>query len=200
MKMLEVQRRFPVKTIRGMVVILFLLAGGRTAMAQGAKPAEHFTTASVLDKGVSSVESEFVPAAEAMPEDKYSFAPTNGEFKGVRTFGQQVKHVAAVNYMLGAAILGEKPPVELGGESGPDAIKSKAEIVKFLKESFAYFHKAVGSINEANLLSPIKNPFEEGMVTRLAMATLNVGHCFDHYGQMVEYLRMNSIVPPASRQ
>ena len=73
-----------------------------------------------------------------MPEDKYSFAPTNGEFKGVRTFAQQVKHVAAVNYMIGAAILVEKPPVELGGENGPDSIASKADIMKFLKDSFAY--------------------------------------------------------------
>ena len=80
------------------------------------------------------------------------------------------------------------------------SIKSKAEIVKFLNESFAYFHKAVAGINEGNLLSPVKNPFGDDMVTRLALATLNVGHCFDHYGQMVEYLRMNSIIPPASRQ
>ena len=188
------------KKITGVLVVLLLLAGSRFALGQESKPAEHRTVAQVLDQSVTGVEKEFVPAAEAMPEDKYSFAPTNGEFKGVRTFAQQVKHVAAVNYILGASILGEKPPVEVGGESGPDAIKSKAEIVKYLNESFAYFHKAVGSIKEGNLLSPVKNPFGEGMVTRLWLATLNVGHCFDHYGQMVEYLRMNGIVPPASRQ
>ncbi len=188
------------KPIRAVLVVLLLLAGSRIVLAQDAKSAEHRTTAQVLDQSVTTVENEFVPAAEAMPEDKYSFAPTSGEFKGVRTFGQQVKHVAAVNYLLGATILGEKPPVELGGESGPDAVKSKADIVKFLKDSFAYFHKAVTSINDANLLSPVKNPFGEGTVTRLGVATLNVGHCFDHYGQMAEYLRMNSIVPPASRQ
>jgi hypothetical protein len=110
-----------------------------------------------------------------------------------------VKHVAAVNYMVGAAILEEKPPIDLGGENGPDSVKTKADIVKFLKDSFAYVHKAVGTINDGNLLSPIKSPFGEGMTTRLGMATLIVGHCFDHYGQMVEYLRMNSIIPPASR-
>lgn len=188
------------KELKGVLVVLLLLAGSRFALAQDAKPAEPRTSAQVLDQSVTGVETEFVPAAEAMPEDKYSFAPTNGEFKGVRTFAQQVKHVAAVNYILGAAIFGEKPPVELGGESGPDSIKTKADIVKFLKESFAYFHKAVGSITEGNLLNPVKNPFGEAMVTRLWLATLNVGHCFDHYGQMVEYLRMNGIVPPASRQ
>jgi hypothetical protein len=152
-----------------------------------------------LDRGVTGVESEFVSAADAMPEDKYSFAPANGEFKGVRTFAQQVKHVAAVNYLVGAAILQEKPPIELGGENGPDSVKTKADIVKFLKDSFTYVHKSVNSINDTNLLTPIKSPFGENMVTRLGMATLIVGHGFDHYGQMVEYLRMNSIVPPASR-
>src|SRR5271168_3949573 len=100
------------------------------------------TVTSVLNMLYGVVEQEVVSAAEAMPEDKYSFAPSNGEFKGVRTFAQQVKHVAAVNYMLGAAILGEKPPVELGGENGPDAIVSKADAMKFLKDSFAYTHKA----------------------------------------------------------
>ena len=134
-----------------------------------------------------------------MPEDKYSFAPTAGEFKGVRTFAQQVKHIAAVNYMIGASILVEKPPVELGGENGPDSIASKADIIKFLKDSFTYLHKAVASVNENNLTDPIKSPFGQGKTTRLGMSTLAVGHCFDHYGQMVEYLRMNGIIPPASR-
>ena len=184
---------------KGLLTFLLLLTASGRALAQDAKPAEHHSIAQVLDHGIGGVESEFVPAAEAMPEDKYSFAPVSGEFKGVRTFAQQVKHVAAVNYLVGAAILEEKPPIELGGENGPDSVKTKADIVKFLKDSFAYVHKAAGSINEGNLLKPIKSPFGEGMVTRLGMATLIVGHCFDHYGQMVEYLRMNSIVPPASR-
>jgi hypothetical protein len=183
------------------VVAGFVLLGCSfgVALGQNAKT-EHLSVTEVLNHSVSGVEDEFVSAAEAMPEDKYSFAPTSGEFKGVRTFAEQVKHVAAVNYLVGATILGEKPPVELGGESGPASVKSKAEIVKFLKDSFAYVHKAVGSINEGNLVSPIKSPFGGGTTTRLAMATLVVGHCFDHYGQMAEYLRMNGIVPPASRR
>ncbi len=183
------------------VLCAFLLvaAGGGLAAGQGIKPPERHTVAQVMDKSIAGVESEFVPAAEAMPEDKYSFAPTNGEFKGVRTFAQQIKHVAAVNYIVGSAILGEKPPVVLKGEDGPESVKSKAEIVQFLKDSFAYAHKAAASINESNQVTPIKSPFGQGMATRLGLATLIVGHCFDHYGQVVEYLRMNSIVPPASR-
>lgn len=182
----------------GLIAGLLLLACNG-ALGQNAKTTEHLSIAQALSHSVTGVENEFVPAAEAMPENKYSFAPVNGEFKGVRNFAEQVKHVAAVNYLVGAAILQEKPPVELGGESGPDSVKSKAEILKFLKDSFTYVHKAVGTLNGSNLVNPIKSPFGEGTTTRLGMATLIVGHCFDHYGQIVEYLRMNNIVPPASR-
>jgi DinB superfamily len=182
-------------------LVLPVLLFASICVAQASKPADQpRSIPQVLDRALSGVEKEFVSAAEAMPDDKYEFVPTNGEFKGVRNFAQQVKHVAAVNYMVGAAILGEKAPVDTGGENGPDAIKSKADIVKFLKDSFAYMHKAVASVSEQNAVASIKSPFGEGTATRLGMSTLIVGHCFDHYGQMVEYLRMNGIVPPASRQ
>jgi len=180
-------------------VCMLLLVCCALVSAQADKPAEHRTVNQILDATLKNVEGEFVSAADAMPEDKYSFAPTNGEFKGVRNFGQQVKHVAAVNYMVGAAILGEKPPVELGGENGPDSVKSKADITKFAKDSFAYAHKAVGTINDSNATGTIKSPFGEGDVTRLGMGMVFAWHSMDHYGQMVEYLRMNGIIPPASR-
>ena len=185
------------KTIAGRLLGAAFLVCGSLALAQAAKPAE--TAGGAVDHYVRVVEHEFVPAADAMPEDKYSFAPTAGEFKGVRTFGQQVKHVAAVNYIIAAAILQEKPPVDVGGENGPDAVKSKAEIVSYLKDSFAYVHKAVQSLNEKNAMQTVKNPFGESTVTLVEVSTWIPGHCFDHYGQMVEYLRMNGIIPPASR-
>ena len=183
------------------VLPMLLLLTGMVA-AQQAKPAEKpRTMANVLDAQLRGVEGEFVPAADAMPEDKYGYAPTNGEFKGVRTFAEQVRHVATVNYVIGAAMLGEKSPADVEGpnENGPASIKTKADIMKRLKESFDYLHKAYMEINEQNALAPIKSPFGSGTTTRLAMATLEVGHCFDHYGQMVEYLRSNGIIPPASR-
>jgi len=167
-------------------------------MAQAADE-KKATMTSVLDGTVKTIEGELVPAVEAMPEDKFGFTPTSGEFKGVRTFGQQAKHVAAVNYIVAATILGEKAPIDTGGEKGPDSITSKADIVKFLKDSFVYAHKAVGSINEGNAVAPIKNPFGERTTTRLGMGTVFASHGFDHYGQMVVYLRSNGIVPPASR-
>lgn len=187
------------KTTKHVLVGLFLMACCALATAQMKSDAKQ-SVGQVLDNTVKNTEGEFVSAAEAMPEDKYSFAPTNGEFKGVRTFAQQVKHVAAVNYLIGGVILGEKPPVETGGENGPDSVKTKADIVKFLKDSFAYAHKAAMAVNEQNMLEPIKNPFGKDSTTRLAMASVFGWHSFDHYGQMVEYLRMNGIVPPASRK
>src|SRR5581483_6162201 len=110
-----------------------------------------------------------------------------------------VKHVAAVNFLVASSILDEKPPMELGGENGPDSVKTKEEIMKFLRDSFAFAHRAMTSVNAENVVGSINSPFGEGKTTRLGMATLIVGHCFDHYGQMVEYLRSNGIIPPASR-
>jgi uncharacterized damage-inducible protein DinB len=168
-------------------------------IAQENKKDEHRTVTQVLDRSVSNMEHEFVSASEAMPEDKFGFVPTNGEFKGARTFGEQIKHVAAVNYIFGAAILSEKVPVDVGDESGPASVKTKVEVINYLKNSFIYVHKAIATINEKNLVEPLKSPFGEGSVTRLGLATSVTAHGFDHYGQMVEYLRMNGIVPPASR-
>ena len=178
---------------------LFLLGCGVTAGAQDAKPAAAPMVPDVFNSYVGNAEHEFVSAAEAMPEDKYSFAPSNGEFKGVRTFAEEVKHVGAVNYLFGAVILQEKSPVDVNEEKGPDSVKTKADILKYLNDSFAYLQRALGTVTQANLVDPIKNPFGQGTSTRLRFALLAAGHPWDHYGQMVEYLRMNGIVPPASR-
>ena len=173
----------------------------KPAAAPAPKPAAEPTVGAALDGTFQWVPGQFIPAAEAMPEDKYDWAPTQGEFKGVKTFAQQVKHVAAINYFLGAAILGEKSPVEVGNpEMGPDNLKTKAEIVAFLKGSFEYASKAIKSITPQNGTKPVKNPFGEGNLTRLGLSTLLAFHGMDHYGQMVIYLRANGIIPPASRK
>lgn len=185
-------------TLKVAVCGFLLLSIAASAQATKAKVEKRSVT-EILDHTVSNLESEFVPAAEAMPEDKFGFAPTNGEFKNVRTFAQQIKHVAAVNYELGAALLEQKPPVDIGDESGPSSITSKADIIKYLKDSFAYVHKAIATINDANLVGTVRSPFGEGWVSRLGLASAVSSHGYDHYGQMVVYLRMNGIVPPASR-
>jgi hypothetical protein len=188
-----------------MAILILAMGAGAvpvTTYAQAAaqpKPDEKPTFAQVLDRNFSNVEKEVVGAADAMPEDKFNFAPTQGEFKGVRTFAVEVKHIAVANYALGSAILGEKPPLDLKGENGPDNITSKADIMKFLKDSFAYGHKATNSVTEANVLEKVPSPFGPNKVTRLSLAIGMISHPQDHYGQMVEYLRMNGIIPPASR-
>jgi len=187
-----------------MVTAILVLALGTVgssvaASAQG-KMDQKVTVAAVYDRTLSNTEREVVSGAEAMPDDKFNFAPTQGEFKGVRTFAQQVKHVAAVNYMLGGAILGEKPPVELGGENGPDSMTSKADAVKFLKASFEYLHKALNTLDASNLLTQVQSPFGSNKVSKLGLTNIALSHPMDHYGQMAVYLRMNGIVPPASRQ
>ena len=158
------------------------------------------TLAQIYDQNLAGVEGEFVPLAEAMPAGHYNFAPTGAKFEDVRNFGQQVKHVATVNYMIGAALLQQKPPVDLGaGENGPESITTKEQTVAFLKESFAYLHKAMLSLTAANQRELVQSPFGKKQSPRAAIALIAAAHCFDHYGQMVVYARMNGIVPPASR-
>ena len=154
----------------------------------------------ILDGQIKSVESETVSLAEAMPADKYNFAPTTGEFKNARTFSQQMSHIAAVVYMVSAAALGEKNPSEAGsGENGPASLKDKAAVVKYLKDSFAYAHKAANAVTVANMLDQMQSPFGQGKMARIACISIATSHSFDHYGQAVIYARMNGIIPPASR-
>jgi len=178
---------------------LFVLCCSMVSLGQAPSLPPAKTPGDALSGLLYIVESEFVGAADAMPEDKYSFAPTSGEFKGVRTFAEQVKHVAAVNYVFGSAVLGEKPPVDTGGESGPASIKSKAEIMKFLKDSFAYLHKSLSSITASNELDQLSLFDGQLKAARSGVGAFSCVHPMDHYGQIVEYLRMNGIVPPASR-
>ena len=188
----------------GRISCALILIGG-IATSQNPEAAKAIATPAptvgqVLDRQLANLEREFVPAAEALGEDKFAFAPTSGEFKGVKTFAQQVGHIGAANYMFAAGILGEKAPVDLSGEDGPATLKTKADYMKFLKDSFTYAHKAFAAITEANATASIPAPWGQGTATRLGLASLTVAHGFDHYGQMVVYLRMNGIIPPASRK
>lgn len=164
------------------------------------------TIAAAVESQIGIIEREFVGAAEAMPEDKYNFTPVSlniagSDYKGVRTFAEQVKHVAATNYLLWGGVTGDKSPVESKGDSGPDSLTTKADIVKYLKDSFAVGHKAAKTLTAENAASMFPNPFGgKNPTPRLFMVTFAVAHGFDHYGQIVEYLRMNGIIPPASRR
>ena len=149
----------------------------------------------IFDRSVVGPERAALALAEKMPESHYHFVPIHGEFKGVRTFAQLAKHIAVANYQMGAALLREKIPIEPGPhDNGPDSLRSKADVVKFLRESFIYLHKAIATFNEHNLLEVVDLP-EGGGAPRLSVVTAAISHPWDIYGQMIEYLRMNGIDP-----
>jgi uncharacterized damage-inducible protein DinB len=172
-------------------------AHGQAATTEQKPP----TIVSVLEMNYGAVEQQVVSAAEAMPEDKYSFAPATGEFKGVRTFAEEVKHVAFANHLYFGPLMGETIDTTHIREeaNGPESLKSKAEIVQYLKDSFALGHRAIATLTADNLVTPLPKPLFPFLSTRLSIGEIACWHPMDHYGQMVEYLRMNGIVPPASR-
>jgi uncharacterized damage-inducible protein DinB len=191
-----------------LAALVFIVAdlgqGTKSAAAASApqtqQPQPPPTIASTVEREISTIEKQIVEAAEAMPEDKFNFSPESlnipgGEYKGVRTFAVQVKHVATSNYFIWSPLTGDKLPESLKDGNGPENLKTKAEIIEFLKDSFALGHKAAATLTTQNMLQTA----EHSKSPRLYLATFAVAHAYDHYGQMVEYLRMNGIVPPASR-
>ena len=175
-------------------------AGAVIATTSSAQPAPVVTIASVLDSQITNVEKQIVGLAEAMPESKFSFSPEHlglpgSDYKGVRTFAAQLKHIAASNYFLWSSLTGDRFPDDFLGGDGPERLRSKADILGFLRASFTLGHKAAATLTNENALQTAKAT----KLTRFEAATFAVSHAFDHYGQMVEYLRMNGIVPPASR-
>src|SRR5205085_2254989 len=146
--------------------------------------------ARVLNNQFAGLEREFVPAAEAMPDGKFNFAPRKGEFKGVRTFAVQVRHVAASNFMWAAAILGETPRADSKADNGPEDLKTKAEIIQYLKDSCAYTHKALQSMTAENATSVVDGAWG-GKTTRLGMAVQVTGHSFGHDGELGECLSLH---------
>jgi hypothetical protein len=196
------------KPIR-IVLLLAVPIFAATALAQGTKgaatasapQAQPPTIAAVVDREISYAEKQILDVAEAMPEEKFNFTPDSlnipgADYKGVRTFAGQVKHLASSNYFLWSPLTGDKLPEGLKDGNGPQNLKTKAEIIAFLKDSFALGHKAASTLTAENMLQTPGS----SKSTRLRLAVFGVEHAFDHYGQLVEYLRMNGIVPPASRR
>ena len=153
-----------------------------------------------MDAVLSGIEKDVVALAEAMPADKYTFAPKNSDFTGgltpnydgVRTFGQEIAHMAAGNYIYLAMASNSKPSVDLKTVSeGVD----KETALASLKASFAAFHQAVGMLTPANAFEKAGRGPNDSLISMLAGG---MAHERDHYGQLVEYARMNGVVPPAS--
>ena len=160
-------------------------------------PGTQMSPVQAQDELLNLFEQDFMGVAKAMPADKYGFAPasTNGaKYDGVRTFAKEVSHVTLANYYFASTILGEKPPID---QKAINAMTSKDDLLKAAADSFAYAHKALASITPENAYVAIDGV--DGLHTRSVIASFISAHGFDHYGQMVEYLRMNGVVPPGSK-
>jgi hypothetical protein len=164
------------------------------------------TVGSALVRTFGLEEYEFRSAAEAMPAEKYGYRPAQGEYGGVypgygpkelRTFGEQVKHVACANFAFAAELDGKTPPPNCD-TGGPSQAKTRDELVAYLHDSFKTLKKSLAAITRENMFQPIEGPYA-GPNTRLGLATVCIWHVADHYGQLVLYMRLNGIVPPASR-
>ena len=143
-------------------------------------------------------EGSFVGIADAMPEDKYGFIPTNGKFDDARSFGEQVKHVACAQFAFFNEFEGKKPPDDCE-RGGHDPAKTKAELIKYLKDSFDYGNRVLATLTEKNALDRVEGRYA-GPNTKLGISVIALWHITDHYGQLVEYLRMNGIVPPMTQK
>lgn len=176
--------------LAALLVLAACAAGQETATT----PA---TAASTIHGTWVMIERDFISVADAMPEDKYSFVPTSGEFKGARSFSQQVQHVACANFAFFKEFDGIQPDEDCS-YNGKEPKKSKAEVMKYLRDSFKFAHAAMAKLTTQNSLDKVEGPYG-GPSTKLGITVLAVWHASDHYGQIVEYLRMNGIVPPASR-
>ena len=185
------------------------LAQGSGAPAGSSAPQAQTTqqpapsVSGAIDQQITIVERNLVSAAEAMPEDKYNFTPASLNIKGaaygdVRTFAQLIKHTATANYRFWSLISGDKIPDNIKGTNGPDELKTKAEIVQFLKDSFAVGHRAAKALTAENMLEEVSMFGRKA--PKLFVASFTAIHVADEYGQVVEYLRMNGITPPASQR
>ena len=187
---------------------------GKEAQPQAAPPRQPTaaemsakeTVASALLRTLDDEEYEVRSAAEFMPAGKYNYRPVPGDFGGVfpgygpkqvRTFAEQIKHVACSNFAFSAELDGKTPPdrCDIGG---PSPAKTRDELVEYLRASHKALRKSIEAITQKNMFDPIEGPYA-GPNTRLGLAITAVWHLADHYGQLVIYMRLNGIVPPESR-
>ena len=180
----------------GTLIAALLLTSAVAAIARQ-RPPELKTIPDSINFIWKDVEHDFTALAEAMPESKWNFKPAQGEFAKVRTFGEQVKHIACGNEAWAKQIAGEKPLPARCDTGGPNPAKTKQEIMAYLRDSFAMMDKAIAETNAENLLQPNSGRYWGS--NRLSALTAAIWHLSDHYGQLVVYLRLNGIVPPASR-
>ena len=164
------------------------------------------TVASAFLRSLDDEEYELRSAAEFMPAGKYGYRPAQGDYGGVypgygpkelRTFAEQIKHVACANFAFSAELDGKTPPPDCD-KGGPNPAKTRDELVSYLRDSFKALRKSLSAVTQKNMFDPIEGPYA-GPNKRLGIANVAIWHGADHYGQLVLYMRLNGIVPPASR-
>ena len=143
-------------------------------------------------------EGNFLAVPEAMPENKYEFVPTGGNFDGVRSFGEQAKHVACAQFAFFNEFEGKKRAT-IAKKKGTTQQKPKAELIKYLKDSFDYSNRVLATLSATNALERVEGRYA-GLSTKLGISVVAVWHITDHYGQLVEYVRMSGIVPPVTQK
>jgi uncharacterized damage-inducible protein DinB len=156
------------------------------------------TLGASVGNSMKFIEGSFLGIAEAMPESKYDFIPTGGNFQGVRSFGEQVKHVACAQFAFFNEFEGQQPPADCE-KGGHNPAKTKAELIAYLKQSFDYGNRVLATLNTKNALDRVEGRYA-GPNTKLGISVIAVWHITDHYGQIVEYLRMNGMVPPTTQR
>jgi uncharacterized damage-inducible protein DinB len=201
--------RLPLAIVSAALLLLTVtkLSAQQSAQPTAAQLSRDETPGKAMLRNFENQEYEFRSAAEAIPADSWDFRPAPGLFQNekpefgpaeVRTFAQQVKHVACSNFAFAAEFDGKTPP-DACDKGGPNAAKTPAELLSYLRDSFAALKKSLGTITAKNMYEPIEGPYA-GPNTRLGLAGICIWHVADHYGQMTVYLRLNGIVPPASRR
>jgi uncharacterized damage-inducible protein DinB len=144
----------------------------------------------VLDSW-NDIGRKLIAMAEDFPEDKYDFKPTPAQ----RTFAEQLLHAAGSNYYFINPVMGKKPPA--GEDPKRDQYKSKADIVAFVKKSFADGAAAIQSKGEKGLSTEVVYGDQKARVLDIAYGIIE--HSGEHYGQLVVYYRLSGLVPPESR-
>jgi hypothetical protein len=181
-------------SLRALITTVLLLSALRTIAQQ--KPSAPKAVPDSINYMWKMVEGDFTALAEAMPEEKWDFKPTQGAFRDARTFAEQVKHVACANEAWAKKLRGERPP-DRCDTGGPNSAKTKAEILAYLHETFVLMDSEIAKTKMDNLMAPMEGPYAGD--NRLEVLNSALWHISDHYGQLVVYLRMNGIIPPASR-
>jgi uncharacterized damage-inducible protein DinB len=144
----------------------------------------------VLDSW-NEIGRKLIAMAEDFPEDKYDFKPTPAE----RSFAEQLLHAAGSNYYFTNTVLGLKTPA---GDPKRDQYKTKADIVAFVKKSFADGAAAIQSEGEKGMTREVVYlPQQKARVLDIAYGIIE--HSGEHYGQLVVYYRLAGLVPPESR-